>query len=99
MNFYIFLTLMALIIIGTIIYFIVRRKRNSPKNVTQIFDNGNDKFTIIGKQDNFNITKNGEIEFLVKNGKIIACRDLRVSKEFLVYINGEMQDEHIGLDK
>jgi len=46
-------------------------------------DEGN--FEVVGYKDEFTVKKNGNIEFLVKNGQIIASRDLRIGKEFVYY--------------
>lgn len=42
-------------------------------------------FRVIGYKDEFIVTKNENIEFLVKNGQIIASRDLRIGQEFVYY--------------
>ena len=38
-----------------------------------------------GKKNKFKICKNNNIEFLVENGQIVACKDKRVSNEFKFY--------------
>ncbi len=63
-------------------------KKRIPQNITQVFTIGDDKFEVVGKQDNFIITKNNLIAFIVKDGQIIASRDLRISDKF-VYYNGQ----------
>lgn len=43
------------------------------------------EFDILGVKNEFVVMKNKKIEFLVKDGQIIACRDLRVGNEFIYY--------------
>ena len=88
-----FIAIGVLLFLAIILFFLKQKFRSHrpryhrpiPKNVTQVFEIGNDKFEIIGKQDNFTITKNGIIEFLVENGQIIAVKDIRISDEFIYY--------------
>ena len=37
------------------------------------------------KKDNFKITKDNQFEFLVKDGQIVATKDLKGSDEFVYY--------------
>ncbi len=53
------------------------------------YDLDEDKFIIKGSKDNFIIRKNDRFEFLVKNGRIIAFKDLEKSNNYIYYKKGE----------
>lgn len=54
-------------------------------NVSQQYHCDEGTFQISGYKDNFIINKNSDIEFLIKDGQIIATRDLRVSNAYVYY--------------
>ncbi len=67
-------------------FFIYRRRRPSAnKYIRQIYEAKEGRFVVGGKKNKFKICKNNNIEFLVENGQIIACKDKRVSNEFKFY--------------
>jgi len=42
-------------------------------------------FTVKGNRRYFTVRKNGNFEFLVRDGQIVAVRDLRRSSEYVFY--------------
>lgn len=54
-------------------------------NVSQRYNSKEGRFVISGKKKRFVITKNENIEFLVEDGQIVACKDKRVSDDFVYY--------------
>ncbi|MFI3201645.1 MAG: hypothetical protein R3Y54_08995 [Eubacteriales bacterium] len=78
---------MTIILIIVIIILVVRKKnklKNNPK-LKKTYRCEDGKFKVKGKRNNFIVRKNKKIEFLVKDGNIVACRDLRVSRKFILY--------------
>lgn len=77
-------------ILAFMVYLLVK-KRNLSENgmvnnsVNQIYESPEGKFIIEGKRNSFRICKDNNIEFLVENGQIVACRDKRVSSKFKFY--------------
>lgn len=76
------------------IFVVFKRKKIGIKRISQKYSCEEGDFVIKGKKDRFIISKNKDIEFLVKKGQIVASRDLRVSKDFVYY--GGIND---GLNK
>lgn len=79
--------MILLILITAVVIFVFYRKlkKKYRKKVFEQYSCIEGNFVIKGKKDNFLIKKNGNIEFMVKNGKIVASRDLRVDKNFVYY--------------
>ncbi len=78
------LIIVAILIISR---FIIKQKYKSDRNkrVKRVYVSGNDVFNIVGTKNEFKITKNNGVSFLVKDGRIIACKDNRVSNEYKYY--------------
>lgn len=76
----IILIISILYIINLIAFIISRKNRVNIKYVK-----GNDTFKLKGKKDNFIITKNGEHQFLVKDGMIIAYKPTKLFSRFKYY--------------
>lgn len=87
MSFIIILIAFSILIVILMIYKSVKHK--GPKRIYQKYSCGEGEFLVKGKKDDFTINKNYNIEFLVKNGRIIASRDLRINKDFVYYGGGE----------
>lgn len=47
------------------------------------------KFIIKGNKEKFIIKKDDRFEFLIKDGRIIAFKDLTISNDFVYYDKGE----------
>ena len=47
------------------------------------------KFIIKGSKEKFIIKKDDRFEFLIKDGRIIAFKDLTISNDFVYYDKGE----------
>lgn len=80
--------MILLIIIAIVIaFFIIYRtsKKQKEKKVYEQFSCVEGDFIIKGRKDNFLVKKNGNLEFLVKDGQIVASRDLRIGKDFVYY--------------
>lgn len=60
-------------------------KRLFKRKFNKRYDLKNGKFIIKGSKEKFIIKKDNRFEFLVKNGRIIAFRDLNISKDFVYY--------------
>ncbi len=75
------------VIICSGIYFIKNKKNTNEKqiDVSQKYKCYEGDFVIVGKKDNFKITKDNQFEFLVKDGQIVATKDLKASDEFVYY--------------
>lgn len=54
-------------------------------DVSQRYDSKFGQFVITGKKKKFVITKDENISFLVEDGQIVACKDKRVSNDFIYY--------------
>jgi len=68
------------------VFMLYRKKRGrKEKKVFQQYSSKEGDFVISGRKDNFRIKKDANIEFLVKDGQIVASRDLRVGKDFVYY--------------
>ena len=63
-------------------------KRLFKRKFNKRYDLKNGKFIIKGSKEKFIIKKDNRFEFLVKNGRIIAFRDLNISKDFVYYNEG-----------
>lgn len=80
--------LFIILIIACSYFIIVRRPVNDRAEVTtihQTYNSSDGDFVISGEKDEFTITKNNSISFLVKDGQIVACMDKRASNEFKYY--------------
>ena len=75
------------VIICSGIYFIKNKKNTNEKqiDVSQKYKCYEGDFVIVCKKDNFKITKDNQFEFLVKDGQIVATKDLKASDEFVYY--------------
>ena len=84
------IVILAIICLG--VYFIKNKKprKEKPIDVSQEYKCNEGDFIVVGKKDNFKITKDNQFEFLVKDGQIVATKDLKVSNEFVYY--GGKQD-------
>lgn len=85
---YIVFIIFIVVVIG--ICLAVKRKKTSAssmdnKIVSKKFQVAEGEFVITGRRNRFRICKNGNIEFLVENGQIVACKDKRVSDDFKFY--------------
>jgi hypothetical protein len=86
---YIMLKFVLFIIVGVVII----NSFNKKKSKISSFDDGinceykceHGNFKIKGKKCDFVIKKNGQFEFLVRDGQIIACKDKRKTSEFVYY--------------
>lgn len=79
----ILLILIAMTVTGVYIYKKLKNPEN--KSVNQIYESKDGRFVIEGKKRRFKICKSNNIEFLVENGQIVACKDKRISDEFKFY--------------
>ncbi len=75
----------AISIIASYIILKSVKKIYKSSRVDAMYTLDKEKFKIRGRKNKFIISKNDNIEFLVSNGRIIACRDLRINKEFKYY--------------
>nr|WP_288713254.1 hypothetical protein [uncultured Intestinibacter sp.] len=82
---WIIIAIFTIICLG--IYFIKNKKTRKQKaiDVSQKYKCYEGDFVVVGKKDNFKITKDNQFEFLVKDGQIVATKDLKVSDEFVYY--------------
>lgn len=85
----IFAFIIVLVLIIGAIFFIKRKNvsvyKLNNKIVNQTYESLEGKFEINGRRNKFVIRKNHDIEFLVKDGQIIACKDMRISNDFQFY--------------
>lgn len=75
-----------------ILFFVYLKKKTiieSNKNIDATYNLDEGRFEIKGTTDKFIISKNDNIQFLVEDGRIIACKDLRVNNEFMFYGGGQ----------
>ena len=82
----------SIFIFVCILFFVYLKKKtiielNKKVDATYNLDEG--RFEIKGTTDKFIISKNDNIQFLVEDGRIIACKDLRVNNEFKFYGGGK----------
>ncbi len=73
-----------------IVYFVLCKtgylnSKSDNGRVSQIYESKEGRFVISGQKNNFVITKNENIAFLVKDGQIVACKDKRVGDDFKYY--------------
>mgnify|MGYP006955735337 CR=1 FL=1 len=54
-------------------------------SVSQRYDSEVGNFVVLGKKNKFVITKDEYLSFLVEDGQIVACKDMRVGNEFKYY--------------
>lgn len=80
------LAVLGVIIVALFVLTSVSKRNNSNFFTKYVF--GNNEFFISGKKSSFSIRKNNNIEFLVENGEILACKDKNKSDKF-VYYGGE----------
>ena len=78
--------IIIMIICAIIIYVVIK---NNKKKIKKHYSCEDGEFDIIGKKEQFIIVKNGDFEFIVKNGKIISCKDKRNSDN-IIYYGGEI---------
>ena len=60
------------------------REQEVPK-INKIIMVNNGIFNIQGKEDEFIIQKDERFEFLVVDGRIVACRDNRLHEDYIYY--------------
>lgn len=82
--------LIILIFILVVVYFRMRKTKTvaliKPKEqIKEFYKSAEGEFKIIGYKDEFIVTKDKKLDFLVKNGQIVASRDKRIGKEFVYY--------------
>ena len=63
-------------------------KRLFKKNFNRCYESKEGKFIIKGSKEKFIIKKDDRFEFLIKDGRIIAFKDLSVSNDFVYYNEG-----------
>ena len=81
-----YITIIMVIICALIIYVFIK---NSKKKIKKYYSCEEGEFDIVKEKEKFIISKNGNFEFIVKNGKIISCKDKRNS-ENIIYYGGEI---------
>ena len=54
-------------------------------DVSQKYNSDAGNFVVSGKKQKFVITKDEKIAFLVEDGQIVACKDKRISNDFVYY--------------
>lgn len=72
------------------IYFSMRKQKlvtliKPREQINEFYKSIEGEFKVIGYKDEFIVTKNENLEFLVINGQIVASRDKRIGKEFVYY--------------
>lgn len=79
--------IVTFLIIGLIVLIVVvnRNKKKEDKTINRSYLCDDGHFLINGQIDEFIISKNDKFEFLVKNGRIVSCKDKRVSGDFVNY--------------
>jgi hypothetical protein len=77
--------LFAFIIICIVINKCFNKLEKREKVLAKYIVSDREWFDVFGYKDDFIIRKNGNIEFLIKDGIIVASRDLRVTRNFVYY--------------
>ena len=90
-----FLVVVLLVGISIFIFLIVKRKKHDKIHpiISENYSCADGTFEAFGKKNHFTIKKNNKIEYLVKDGQIVACRDITKSPDF-VYYGGEKNGIH-----
>ena len=81
----IFILLVILLLLSFFVLFYLNNKKKENERIDLTYKSKEGEFDILGVKSEFVVMKNKKIEFLVKDGQIIACRDLRVGNEFIYY--------------
>ena len=55
------------------------------EQINEFYKSVEGEFKVAGYKDEFTVTKDENIEFLVVNGQIVASRDKRVGEKFVYY--------------
>lgn len=77
--------LLVLVLAVIIFVFYKKLKKSRQNKVFEQYSCEEGIFIVKGRSDNFKVKKNGNIEFVVKDGQIVASRDLRIGKNFVYY--------------
>ena len=77
--------LLVLVLAVIIFVFYTKLKKSRQNKVFEHYSCEEGIFIVKGRRDNFKVKKNGNIEFVVKDGQIVASRDLRIGKNFVYY--------------
>ena len=77
--------LIVLVLAVVIFVFYKKLKKSRQNKVFEQYSCEEGHFIVKGRRDNFKVRKNGNIEFGVKDGQIVASRDLRISRDFVYY--------------
>ena len=76
---------LIILVVAIFLYvFIKKLQKSKEKKVYEHYSCEEGNF-MKGRKNNFVVRKNGNIEFVVKDGQIVASRDLRISRDFVYY--------------
>lgn len=77
---------LIILVVAIFLYvFIKKLQKSKEKKVYEHYSCEEGNFIVKGRKNNFVVRKNGNIEFVVKDGQIVASRDLRISRDFVYY--------------
>lgn len=74
-----------LIVVFVILIFFKMSKKKQEKKIFEKYSCEEGNFVVKGRKDQFKVIKNGNIEFMVKDGQIVASRDLRIGRDYVYY--------------
>jgi hypothetical protein len=84
-----FILVFILLALIVVFYILNRRKKVKGKHITRkvklTFEDNQASFVVEGNTDEFVIKKDNRFEFLVKDGLIVACKDLKRHENFIFY--------------
>lgn len=62
-----------------------KRPKIEDEKIYHAFEMNDSQFTVDGDNKEFIIKKDNRFEFLVKNGVIVACKDIKKHTDFIFY--------------